>query len=101
MLPAEVAGGAFQNGKFASEVNFMLAKRAISVAALGLLLSLWPAAAQSDRGTITGAVMDTSGAFVPKAELVLNNVETGVVSHAQTNEAGLYTFPMSRTATTT
>jgi len=70
----------------------MFSRRAIPVAALGLLLSLWPAAAQSDRGTITGAVMDTSGAFVPKAELVLKNVETGVLSHAESNEAGLYTF---------
>ncbi|MDP2995883.1 MAG: TonB-dependent receptor [Bryobacterales bacterium] len=57
-----------------------------------LLLTAMPAAAQSDRGTISGAVLDSSGAAIPKAEIVLTNVDTGVVSRATGNDVGLYTL---------
>src|SRR5512140_115418 len=59
---------------------------------LALLLCALPAAAQSDRGTISGAVLDSSGAAIPKAEIVLTNVDTGVVSRATGNDVGLYTL---------
>ncbi|MEK7754879.1 MAG: carboxypeptidase-like regulatory domain-containing protein, partial [Acidobacteriota bacterium] len=57
-----------------------------------MLLTAMPAAAQSDRGTISGAVLDSSGAAIPKAEIVLTNVDTGVVSRATGNDVGLYTL---------
>ena len=60
-------------------------------AALAALLCT-PAAAQSDRGTITGAVLDSSGAVIPNAEVVITNVATAFVSRASANEVGLYTF---------
>ena len=65
----------------------------ISVVALALLLAALPAVAQFDRGTITGVVMDSSGAVLPKADLTLTNADTGVVTRVQSNDVGLYTFP--------
>jgi hypothetical protein len=48
--------------------------------------------AQSDRGTITGAVSDPAGAVVPNAPIQARNVETGVVYPAQTSTTGNYTI---------
>ena len=50
------------------------------------------AVAQSDRGTITGAVFDSSGAVIPNAEVLVRNIETAFVSRANANELGLYTL---------
>jgi len=51
-----------------------------------------PALAQSDRGTVTGTVVDASGAIVPGAKLVLSNSETGVRQETATTPTGNYTF---------
>lgn len=48
--------------------------------------------AQSDRGTISGLVLDASGAVIVNAEVVLTNIETRVVTRTASNEAGLYTL---------
>jgi len=45
-----------------------------------------------DRGTITGSVVDTSGANVPAAKVTLTNPATGQNITVETNEAGTYTF---------
>jgi hypothetical protein len=47
--------------------------------------------AQDSRGTITGRVVDSTGAIVVGAEVRVTNKETGAVSTAHTNESGLYT----------
>ncbi len=60
--------------------------------ALAVLLGALPAAGQSDRGTISGVVMDPSGAVTPNAEVILTNTATGVVSRATANEVGFYTL---------
>lgn len=60
--------------------------------ALALLLSI-PAAAQSDRGTLTGTIQDASGAVIPGAKVTLQNTQTGVSFSAPTNAAGGYTVP--------
>jgi hypothetical protein len=57
-----------------------------------ILLSL-PLMAQVDRGTITGKVMDPSGAVVPGADITATNTETGVVTKTLSNDEGLYTLP--------
>lgn len=51
------------------------------------------ALAQSERGTITGAVRDASGAVVPGAGVIVTNQDTNVAIHAATNDAGEYTVP--------
>jgi len=51
------------------------------------------AAAQESRGTITGRVMDSSGAVVAGAEVRAQNQQTGAVVSARTNDTGNYTIP--------
>jgi hypothetical protein len=47
--------------------------------------------AQSDRGTITGAVSDPADAAVANAVIQLKNSETGVLYQAATTATGNYT----------
>jgi hypothetical protein len=49
--------------------------------------------AQSDRGTITGTVTDTSGSNVPGATVVVTNMATNAVSTAVTTGEGIFTIP--------
>ncbi len=58
----------------------------------GLILVLFslPLCAQSDRGTITGRVLDPSSAAVPNAAVVATGQATGVHYRATTNQAGNY-----------
>jgi hypothetical protein len=56
------------------------------------LLAVFTAFAQSDRGTITGAVSDPSGAVVGNAGIEAKNVETGVAYPAVTTATGNYTI---------
>jgi len=60
-----------------------------------ILLSLSPPAAfgQLIQGSITGQVMDPSGAAVPDAEISLMNTNTGDQRSTTTNAAGQYNFP--------
>jgi hypothetical protein len=61
---------------------------------VGMALFSFSAAlmAQSDRGTVTGTILDPADATVPGAELVLRNTETGVLTTTQTTPTGNYTF---------
>jgi hypothetical protein len=63
--------------------------------ALYLCLGLLPAAllAQSDRGVITGRVLDPSDAAISGAAVAITNQETGIRSVTRTNEAGNYVVP--------
>ena len=47
--------------------------------------------AQSDRGTITGTVADSTGALVPSANITLTNSNTGTKSTTATTGTGNYT----------
>jgi Carboxypeptidase regulatory-like domain len=58
---------------------------------LCLVLSM-AAFAQSDRGTITGTVLDPASAVVPGAKVVARNADTGVVSETVATETGNYTL---------
>src|SRR6185437_5974691 len=49
--------------------------------------------AQSERGTITGSVSDSSGAVVPGATVTITNTATNVATTLTTNQAGSYTAP--------
>src|SRR5260370_13457360 len=48
---------------------------------------------QAAAGNITGTVVDTSGAAVPKAKVDLQSVATGVVTSTTTDAAGAYRLP--------
>lgn len=63
------------------------------VAVLVVLASLVPASAQSSQGRILGRVTDSSGAVVPKAQVIVANTETGIERKLETNEAGEYSAP--------
>lgn len=65
---------------------------AITFLGLILILSLPTAWAQFS-GTVTGTVVDPSGAVVPNASVKLTNDATGQSSEAKTNASGVFTFP--------
>ena len=57
------------------------------------LLALAVAAnAQTSRGTVTGAILDPTGAVIGGAQVTLTSVETGVRLSTESNEAGVYRF---------
>jgi hypothetical protein len=58
----------------------------------GLIL-LTPAARAQFSGTVTGTVVDQSGAVVPNANVSLVSDSTGVASKATTNSSGVFIFP--------
>jgi len=59
-----------------------------------LFLNVSPLAqAQSDRGTITGTVLDPGSAVVPNANLTLKNAATGATYQTVTTGTGNYTLP--------
>jgi hypothetical protein len=63
---------------------------------VGLLVVLWtPVAvhAQVAGGVIAGTVTDTSGAVLPKAQVVIRNLGTGIATELVANEAGVYRAP--------
>jgi hypothetical protein len=62
------------------------------IAFLTLTLCVF-AAAQSDRGTITGIVTDASGSNVPGAIVVVTNLATNAAANAATTGEGVFTIP--------
>jgi hypothetical protein len=61
-----------------------------------ILLSIFltvSAFAQSDRGSLTGTVADTTGALIPSARIVLLHVDTGTKYETVSTETGNYTLP--------
>ena len=63
----------------------------VTLVTICLLLLATGALAQSDRGTITGAVNDPNGA-VARAEVIVRNVATGTEYKTVTTETGNYTI---------
>lgn len=63
---------------------------------LALAAVLLPAGllAQADKGTILGAVQDTSGAAVAAADVKVTEVNTGITHSVKANETGNYSFPL-------
>ena len=58
-----------------------------------ILLSASVALAQLTTGTISGTVMDASGAAVPGAAIVITNVNTGITRNTTSGPAGRYEAP--------
>ena len=59
---------------------------------LGLLSQVLPATAQAVHGAIVGSVMDTTGAVVPGATIILTDTDKGVVRTTTSNAIGAYQF---------
>src|SRR5215208_4221423 len=58
-----------------------------------VLLSALPAAAQFDRGQISGTIKDAQGAVVPGVTVSVTNLDTQTVRTSVTDSTGFYTFP--------
>jgi hypothetical protein len=71
--------------------NNSLAKGVFSgLLAIFCVSTLW---AQSERGTISGTVRDTSGAVIAAAKVTITNPATNQVTSLNTNELGEFTVP--------
>src|SRR5258705_5464626 len=57
-----------------------------------VLISAVAAQAQTSRGTVTGTVLDPSGAVIGAAQVSMTGVETGVRLSTKSNDAGVYRF---------
>jgi len=57
------------------------------------VLTAFALMAQSDRGTVTGTVRDSSGGVVPNVAVLLKNSATGVEFPTVTTETGNFTLP--------
>ena len=73
-------------------------------AVLAVLLPLFAASShtQTDQGTITGVVQDSSGAVLPNAQVKITNVDTGLSLETKSNRSGAkirwpYTISLTRT----
>jgi hypothetical protein len=62
------------------------------VFAVLLLLFAGSALAQTDQGTITGLVQDSSGGVIPDAQVTVTNVDTGLALQAKSNRSGVFVF---------
>jgi hypothetical protein len=49
--------------------------------------------AQSERGTISGTIRDSTGAVIPGAKITVTNPATGVAINLTSNDVGEYTIP--------
>jgi Carboxypeptidase regulatory-like domain/TonB dependent receptor len=62
----------------------------ILLSAVALVIQI---AAQENRATIVGTVIDQQGNVIPNASIKATNIETNTATTATSNEAGLYTLP--------
>jgi hypothetical protein len=61
-------------------------------AAFSVAVLLAPLAWAQENATITGSVLDPTGAVVPNVAITLTNVATGQVRETASNGSGIYTF---------
>jgi hypothetical protein len=72
--------------------RFSLLFLAQSIAALMLLLTSADSSAQTDQGSITGVVQDSTGAVIPNAQVTATNIDTGLALEAKSNNSGVFVF---------
>ncbi len=58
-----------------------------------VLVSAAPAAAQFDRGQVSGTVKDAQGGVVPGATVVVTNTDTKITRNTVTDSGGFFTLP--------
>src|SRR5215813_1849008 len=66
--------------------------RSLLIVVVCLFVSAAAAFAQSDRGTITGTVSDSTGAVIPGVAIEAKNLQTGAAYQAGSSETGNYTL---------
>ncbi len=66
---------------------------------MALLLCAGLAPAQTGNATITGTILDASGAVVAGAQITATNLQTGVTRTTRTSASGLYVIPELRPGT--
>src|SRR5580700_5845299 len=62
----------------------------LSVLLITLICLVAPAFAQGARGSITGQIIDSSGAVIPNVEVTATQLTTNVVTKAVTTSTGVY-----------
>src|SRR3954468_16269561 len=62
------------------------------LALLACLVAAFSLCAQSDRGAITGTIVDASGALIPGAKITLTNSATGFKTDTVSTGTGNYTL---------
>ena len=67
-------------------------RRLLLLIVLGLAMVLAPSARSQENATITGTVVDTTGAAVPNVAISLTNQATGQVRETVSNNDGIYSF---------
>src|SRR5436190_16700082 len=81
------------NGRGMDMIQFVRGTTRASIACAALLLLAAPAAAQFDRGQISGRVRDAQGGVVPGATVTVTNNQTQIASTTVSDGTGFYTFP--------
>src|SRR6202034_2828892 len=79
-----------------ANVSFLEAKMRRShfllAAAFTAVVLLAPLAWAQENATITGSVLDPTGAVIPNVAITLTNVATGQARESTSNSSGIYTF---------
>ena len=70
----------------------MSRSRFLLAAAFCVVVLLAPFAWGQENATITGSVLDPTGAVIPNVAITLTNVATGQVRETTSNSSGIYTF---------
>src|SRR5215831_13107198 len=94
LLPLEEGGDMHQKTDSGDSVftTLGLATLKSTLCLAVLLLVAISAIAQTSRGTVTGTVLDPTGAVIAGARVTLTGVETGVRLSTNSNDAGVYRF---------
>jgi Carboxypeptidase regulatory-like domain len=66
--------------------------RLLLIVLFGASVLLIPSAWSQENATITGAVLDPTGAVVPNATITLTNIATGQARETSSNNSGVYVF---------
>src|SRR5580704_812428 len=84
------AGGNLVNSHDLAIAFSRTVPRLFSIAIVGLTCLSQVALAQQTLGSITGTVIDSSGAVVPKAAVKIRNVATNFTVSAETTDSGSF-----------
>jgi len=71
----------------------LVCSRLVALSGFLLLVCCSPLSAQISGGTLSGTVVDPTGAVVPNAHVTILNAGTGIARSTTTNGSGFYTTP--------